>query len=329
MNTNFTPAFYNGTGSLTTGFYLIAFDTLDNKNYLILVLSLIYICTLLGNLTVLLVVFLNQSLHNPKYISVCNLAVVDIIMSSVIIPQMVPVFVFNWNLISFQACFTQMFFMHYFGDLESFSLAVLAYDRLIAIYFPLRYSTINTNMRIFVILTVIWAAVFCLEMYSVALAASLPYCASRIIRSCCCEHGPVYILACADITFNRKLATAKTLIVLFGPLSFIFITYIIIVIAVQKIASAKQRKKAFNTCFTHMLLVLTYYLPVILAYILGNLRLVKSSDLFTAILTVSVALPPMLNPVIYSLKTEELSEKIMKLAGRHKTSPESLKKVSS
>ncbi|KAK1169524.1 olfactory receptor 52K1-like [Acipenser oxyrinchus oxyrinchus] len=326
MSTNFTPAFYNGTGSSTTGFYIIAFDTLDNKNYLILVLSLIYICTLLGNLTVLLVVFLNQSLHNPKYISVCNLAVVDIIMNSVIIPQMVPVFVFNWNFISFQACFTQMFFMHYFGDLESFSLAVLAYDWLIAIYFPLRYSTINTNMRISVILAVIWAAVFCMEMYAVALAASLPYCASRIVRSCCCEHGPVYILACADITFNRKLATAKTLFVLFGPLSFIFITYIIIVIAVQKIASAKQRKKAFNTCFTHLLLVLIYYLPVILAYILGNLHLVRSPDLFTAILTVSVTLPPMLNPVIYSLKTEELSEKIMKLAGRHKTSPESIKR---
>ncbi|MBN3308636.1 O52K1 protein, partial [Amia calva] len=312
---------YNGTSPSPIGFYITAFHTLENKNYLIFALSVIYILTMLGNLLVLVVLFLNPSLHNPKYIAVCNLAVVDISMNSVIIPQMVPVFVFNLNVISFGACFSQMFFMHFFGGMESFSLAILSYDRLVAICFPLRYQTINTNIRMFVILAVVWAIAFFLEIYPVALASQLSYCASRIVRSCCCEHGPVYILACGDTSFNRKLATTKTLIELFSPLSFIVLTYIIIVIAVLKIASVEQRRKAFSTCFTHMLLVLIYYLPVILAYILGNLRLISSPDLLTAILTVSVTLPPMLNPIIYSLKTEELREKIMKLIRLHKISP--------
>ncbi|XP_038830102.1 odorant receptor 107-1 [Salvelinus namaycush] len=311
---------YNGTGSSDDGFYITAFHTLGNKNYLILALSIIYIITLMGNFVLLAVFIMNPSLQNPKYVAVCNLAVVDISLNSVIIPQMVPVFVFNLNYVSFGTCFSQMFFLHLFGDMESFSLALLAYDRVIAICFPLRYLTINTNLRMLLILLGIWTLAFLLEVYPVALASSLPYCASRVVQSCCCEHGPVYRLACSDISFNRKLATAKTLAVLLGPLSFIIFTYAVVVVAVLKFASTTQRWKAFHTCLTHLLLVLVYYLPVILAYVLGNLRLVQSSDLLTAILTVSVTLPPMLNPIIYSLKTEELREKIIKLFVKTKVS---------
>ncbi|XP_055752670.1 olfactory receptor 1L4-like [Salvelinus fontinalis] len=311
---------YNGTGSSDDGFYITAFHTLGNKNYLILALSIIYIITLMGNFVLLAVFIMNPSLQNPKYVAVCNLAVVDISLNSVIIPQMVPVFVFNLNYVSFGTCFSQMFFMHLFGDMESFSLALLAYDRVIAICFPLRYLTINTNLRMLLILLGIWTLAFLLEVYPVALASRLPYCASRVVQSCCCEHGPVYRLACSDISFNRKLATAKTLAVLLGPLSFIIFTYAVVVVAVLKFASTTQRWKAFHTCLTHLLLVLVYYLPVILAYVLGNLRLVQSSDLLTAILTVSVTLPPMLNPIIYSLKTEELREKITKLFVKTKVS---------
>ncbi|XP_045068739.1 olfactory receptor 1L4-like [Coregonus clupeaformis] len=311
----------NGTESSDDGFYITAFHTLGNKNYLILALSIIYIITLMGNCVLLAVFIMNPSLQNPKYIAVCNLAVVDISLNSVIIPQMVPVFVFNLNYVSFGTCFSQMFFMHLFGDMESFSLALLAYDRVIAICFPLRYLTINTNLRMLLILLGIWTLAFLLEVYPVALASRLSYCASRVVRSCCCEHGPVYRLACSDISFNRKLATAKTLAVLLGPLFFIIFTYAVVVVAVMKIASTTQRGKAFHTCLTHLLLVLVYYLPVILAYVLGNLRLVQSSDLLTAILTVSVTLPPMLNPIIYSLKTEELREKIVKLFIKTKVTP--------
>ncbi|XP_036393610.1 odorant receptor 107-1 [Megalops cyprinoides] len=312
----------NGTGSADNGFYIIAFDTLDYKNYLILILSIIYIITLVGNLVLLAILFLNPSLHNPKYLAVCNLAVVDISMNSVVIPQMVPVFIFNMNYVSFGTCFSQMFFLHFFGDMESFSLAVLAYDRLVAICLPLRYTSINTNLRMFLILVGIWVLVFLLDIFPVLLAARLPYCASRVVQSCCCEHGPVYILACADISYNRNLAKAKTLCTLLGPLAFIFLTYATVVVVVLKVASAEQRRKAFTTCLTHLILVLVYYLPVILAYLLGAFRLKLSIDMLTAIMTVFVTVPPMLNPIIYSLKTEEVREKIMKLIGRQKVAIE-------
>uniref|UniRef100_A0A673J1G5 Odorant receptor, family D, subfamily 107, member 1 n=1 Tax=Sinocyclocheilus rhinocerous TaxID=307959 RepID=A0A673J1G5_9TELE len=213
----------NGTNFFNEGFYLTAFCNLENKNNLILAFAIIYIITLLGNLVLLAVVLMNSSLQNPKYLAVCNLAIVDISMNSVIIPQMVPVFVFNQNYVSFGACFSQMFFMHFFGDMESFSLALLAYDRLIAICWPLRLLT------------------------------------------------------------------------------FIIFSYVIV--------------SAFHTCLTHLLLVLLYYIPVMLAYVLGNLP----------ILTVSVTLPPMLNPIIYSLKTDELRDKIIKLLGKPKVAQQIIK----
>uniref|UniRef100_A0A673JCS2 Odorant receptor, family D, subfamily 107, member 1 n=1 Tax=Sinocyclocheilus rhinocerous TaxID=307959 RepID=A0A673JCS2_9TELE len=299
---NFSVAFSNGTNSFNEGFYLTAFRT-QNKNYLILALAIIYIVTLLGNLVLLTVVLMNSSLQNPKYLAVCNLAIVDISMNS--------------NYISFGACFSQMFFMHFLGDMESFSLALLAYDRLIAICWPLRYSTINTNLRMLLTIVGIWSPVVLLEIFPVVLAARLPYYGSREVNSCCCEHGPVY-----------RLAAAKTLTVLLGSLSFIIFTYMIVVVAVTRIASISQRWKAFHTCLTHLLLVTlsaSDYMPVILAYILGNLRLVQNVDLFTAILTVSVTLPPMLNPIIYSLKTDELRDNIIKLLGKPKVAQQIIK----
>ncbi|XP_058270039.1 olfactory receptor 52K1-like [Hemibagrus wyckioides] len=318
---NLSSNITNGMDTFGDGFYLVAFNSLDNKNYLILALGIIYLITLICNCTLLTVIFMNSSLQNPKFLAVCNLAVVDISLNSVIIPQMVPVFVFNLNHISFEACFTQMFFMHFFGDMESFSLALLAYDRLIAICFPLRYPSINTNVRMVLIIAGLWFLVFLIELFPVVLASGLSYCRSRVVPSCCCEHGPVYKLACGNTSYNRNLATAKTLAVLLGPLIFIIFSYVIVVVAVLRIASTTQCWKAFNTCLTHMILVLIYYMPVILAYILGNLRLVQSIDLFTAVLTVSSTLPAMLNPIIYSLKTEELQDKLLKFFKPQKVSP--------
>lgn len=323
MNLSFNST--SGADTISNGFYLVAFNSLSSKDYLILALAIIYLITLLCNCTLLTVILLNSSLQNPKFLAVCNLAIVDISINSVIIPQMVPVFVFNLNHISFEACFSQMFFMHFFADMESFSLVLLAYDRLIAICFPLRYPTINTNLRMLLIIAGLWLLAFLIEIYPVTLASGLSYCRSRVVPSCCCEHGPVFKLACGDTTYNKNLGTTKTLAVLLGSLTFIICSYIMVVVAVLRIASTSQRWKAFNTCLTHMLLVHIYYMPVILAYILGNLRLVQSVDLLTAVLTVSSTLPAMLNPIIYSLKTEELQAKLLKFCKPQKVLPQLMK----
>ncbi|XP_039602351.1 olfactory receptor 8H1-like [Polypterus senegalus] len=307
--------------SLTGGFLLTATDALGTKTYRVIIFSLIYVITLLGNGTVLFIVFFDKSLHTPKHLSICHLALVDIGLNTAFIPQVVSVLIFTVNFISFEGCFSQMFFIHFFGDMGSFSLAILAYDRLIAICFPLHYSTINTNFRMILIIAGTWIVVFCLDMYQVLEAAKLPYCSSRIIRGGCCEHGLVYVLACIDTSFNRRLGTAKTLLVLLCPLCFILSTYVIILVIVLKIASVEQRQKAFQTCLSHLLFVCVYYLPIMLAYIIANLHLVISVDVLTSLLTLIIILPPMLNPIIYWFNTEELKEKILNVLKRNKTFP--------
>uniref|UniRef100_A0A8C7U3H7 G-protein coupled receptors family 1 profile domain-containing protein n=1 Tax=Oncorhynchus mykiss TaxID=8022 RepID=A0A8C7U3H7_ONCMY len=232
----FSVLLYNGMESSDDGFYITAFHTLGNENYLILALSIMY------------------SYQIPKML--CS----SLIFWVILIP---------------------------------FFLALLAYDRVIAICFHLRYLTINTNLRLLLILVGIWTLAFLLEVSPVTLASSLPYCASRVVHSSCCEHSPVYRLA----SFNMKLPTAKSLVVLLGPRSFIIFTYAVVVV----------QQNAYVLC----------YVLVLLSHpsLLGNLHLVQSSDLLAAILTVSVILPSSL------LKTEELQEKIIKLYVKTKATP--------
>uniref|UniRef100_A0A3B1KA35 Odorant receptor, family 40, subfamily A, member 1 n=1 Tax=Astyanax mexicanus TaxID=7994 RepID=A0A3B1KA35_ASTMX len=255
-------------------------------------LVIIYLITLFCNLVLLVMVFMNPSLQNPKFLAVSVLSF------------------HRWSLclclisITFLLELVSLRFLssNFFGDMESFSLALLAYDRLVAICFPLRYPYINTNFRMSFIIGGLWFLVFLLEIFPVTLASNLLYCRSRVVQSCCCEHGPVYVLACGDTSLNKQLVTAKSLVVLLAPLTFIVLSYIVVVFAVLRIASVAQRWKAFNTCVTHLALVFIYYLPVIMAYILGNLKLIQSKDLYTAVLTVCVTLPPMLKPHHLQLK---------------------------
>uniref|UniRef100_A0A8C7DDR3 G-protein coupled receptors family 1 profile domain-containing protein n=1 Tax=Oncorhynchus kisutch TaxID=8019 RepID=A0A8C7DDR3_ONCKI len=271
----FSVLLYNGMESSDDGFYITAFHTLGNKNYLILALSIIY------------------SYQIPKML--CSSCI-------------------------------------YLGDMESFSLALLAYDRVIAICFPLRYITINTNLRLLLILVGIWTLAFLLEVSPVALASSLPYCASRVVHSSCCEHSPVYRLA----SF-RKLATAKSLVVLLGPRSFIIFTYA--VSAILTVSVTLPSSLCLSPCHPHCvchpaILTVSVTLPSSLclsschphcvchpAILTVSVTLPSSLCLspchphcgcHTAILTVSVTLPSSL------LKTEELREKIIKLYGKTK-----------
>uniref|UniRef100_A0A8C8IBL8 G-protein coupled receptors family 1 profile domain-containing protein n=1 Tax=Oncorhynchus tshawytscha TaxID=74940 RepID=A0A8C8IBL8_ONCTS len=300
----FSVLLYNGMESSDDGFYITAFHTLGNKNYLILALSIIYFF------------IINTSLPNPKDVAVWNLTIVDISLNTVIIPQMVPVFVFNLNYVSIGTCFSQMFFTHFLGDIDSFFLALLAYDRVIAICFPLRYITINTNLRLLLILVGIWTLAFLLEVSPVALASSLPYCASRVVHSSCCEHSPVYRLA----SF-RKLATAKSLVVLLGPRSFIIFTYAVIVYVVIQMSSSKDRRKTFNTCVSHMIVVACFFIPKVLLMLVTRFGLVLTLSHRNGLIIGSTLGPSLVNPLVYCLKTKEIRGRLKYIFRRTEISP--------
>ncbi|XP_064413118.1 olfactory receptor 6C4-like [Latimeria chalumnae] len=306
MTVVFSPEGSNITTVKPSGFYLVGLTNLKNSEYLLVFLFLVYVITLLGNFTLMTVVYLHPQLHTPRYMAVFNLAVVDVLHNTTIIPKMLQAFLFNSNYIGYDACFTQCFFAHYVGGIESISLVIMAYDRLVAICFPLRYPSINTNVNMLIIIGSCWLGLIIPLLYMVLLATKLSYCASLEIPSYFCGYGHVHRLACEDTSLHLRVAQVVSIVLLYVPLAFIFLTYVTILIVVANLDSTESRKKSISTCVTHLILVLIFYVPLMVNYMLVQLSVTYSGDIRNISVVLSSTLPPMLNPIIYSLKTEEV-----------------------
>ncbi|XP_058886423.1 olfactory receptor 1-like [Acipenser ruthenus] len=298
-------------------FYINGFSNMLYANYYFIFLSVVYVLTILANAFLMLIICVEQSLHNPKYVAVFHLAVVDTCCSTVVIPFVIKTFIFNSQFIVFEACLANMFFVHFFNVLQSLSLVLLAYDRLIAICFPLRYHTINTNTRMTVIIVVIWLIFSVLLLVLVLLVARLSFCKSTVIDSYFCDHGPVYKLACNDTSANYIFSVLLISLVLILPVALIILSYACILFELFKIASREGKRKALKTCTSHLILVIIFYFPILVTYaaamvsgIHPNARILNNS--------LSATIPPLLNPIIYTLKTEEIMESIKKLYRKNK-----------
>ncbi|XP_058885533.1 olfactory receptor 1E16-like [Acipenser ruthenus] len=298
-------------------FYINGFSNMLYANYYFIFLSVVYVLTILANAFLMLIICVEQSLHNPKYVAVFHLAVVDTCCSTVVIPFVIQTFIFNSQFIVFEACLANMFFVHFFNGLQSLSLVLLAYDRFIAICIPLHYHTINTNTRMTVIIIAIWLIFSFMLLAAVLLVARLSFCKSTVIDSYFCDHGPVYKLACNDTSANSIFAKLLIALFLILPVALIILSYACILFELFKIASREGKRKALKTCTSHLILVIIFYFPILVTYttamvsaIHPNARILNNS--------LSATIPPLLNPIIYTLKTEEIMESIKKLYRKNK-----------
>uniref|UniRef100_A0A8C4RT38 G-protein coupled receptors family 1 profile domain-containing protein n=1 Tax=Erpetoichthys calabaricus TaxID=27687 RepID=A0A8C4RT38_ERPCA len=295
-------------------FYISGLHGLLFANYFYIFLFIVYIFTIFANVFVILLIYFDQNLHNPKYIAVGHLTCADLCTSTALIPKIIEIFLFNSNFITYGACLANMFFVHFFNGIQSLSLAILAYDRFIAICYPLQYHSINTNSRMVIIIFSVWGLSALLLSTMVLLIRRLSFCQSIVINSYFCDHGPVYRLACND--FHLNLIIGFVSLFLFIPLGLILCSYILIGVALLKIASTDGRQKALKTCISHIILVIIFYVPLAITYITAqfvdsNVRILNNS--------LSATIPSMLNPIIYTLKTEEMKAAIKKLYKRIKT----------
>ncbi|XP_030648137.1 olfactory receptor 2A12-like [Chanos chanos] len=289
-----------------SGFYIIGFTSLPYSSLYVIFLAVVYVITVLSNSFVISIISFDERLHRPKFLAVGNLAVVDLILSTSLIPGMIKTYLFKDNFVPFKLCLVQMYFYYTPLCLESFSLAVLAFDRFIAICFPLRQNSINTNITMVSILTVCWSFCIGMVMYSVYIMKYLSFCGSVLVNSYFCDYAPVFRLACNDNSMQWATATSLSLIILFGPLSLIIISYVSILIAVFKMKSVESRFKALATCTEHLILVAVFYIPILTIFIIGFFWHGVNSDLRVLSLSLSSCIPPCLNPIIYSLKTSEI-----------------------
>ncbi|XP_038595869.1 olfactory receptor 51I2-like [Tachyglossus aculeatus] len=304
----------HGNTSDSLSFILTGFPGLEDSLYWIFILlGALYSVSILGNSLILVILKEEQSLHQPMYYFLAMLSINDLGVSCSTLPTVLGTFCFNIRVISFDACMTQMFFIHLFSFMESSILLAMSFDRYVAICNPLRYSAILTGSHIVKVGLAILVRSFILILPSPFLLRRLPFCKANILHHSYCIHPDLIRLSCGDITINNILGLFIVLSTFGLDSMLIFLSYVLILRSVLTIASQAGRSKALNTCVSHICVVFIFYVPMV-GVSLGH-RYGKQAPPFVHILMSIIYLfvPPMLNPIIYSIKTKEIHKRMVKM----------------
>ncbi|CAO2582465.1 Olfactory receptor 52Z1P [Lemmus lemmus] len=272
-----------------------------------------YIMAVIGNVLLIFLIVTERSLHEPMYFFLSMLALADVLLSTATAPKMLAIFWFHSRGISFGSCVSQMFFIHFIFVAESAVLLAMAFDRYVAICYPLRYTTILTSSVIGKIGTAAVVRSFFICGPFIFLVYRLLYCGRNVLSHSYCLHQDMIRLACADIRFN-VIYGLVLITLLWGMDSLgIFVSYVFILLSVLKIASREGRLKALNTCASHICAVLILYVPMIGLSIVHRFAKHSSPLIHIFMAHIYLMVPPVLNPIIYSVKTKQIRQGILHL----------------
>ncbi|XP_069092595.1 olfactory receptor 2D2-like [Pleurodeles waltl] len=290
-------------GSYNTEFLLIGLSQDPTvRIFLFVLLLIVYMLTLIGNISLITACVSDLRLHIPMYFFLGNLSLVDICFASVIVPNMMAQLHVRRR-ISFSGCAAQMYTSLFFGITECVLLAIMAYDRYVAITFPLHYTVI---MRISICITLAsccWLCGSVIAFTGTFVTLRLPVCGSTI-NHFFCDSTALLKMACVDTYVTEMIIFCSGIFVLLIPCLFTAVSYIRIIITVVRIRSSKARFKVFSTCASHLIIVTIFYTTAIYMYMKPLSKNPENWDkLISVFYTVS---PPMLNPIIYSLRNKDV-----------------------
>ncbi|XP_069098166.1 olfactory receptor-like protein OLF3 [Pleurodeles waltl] len=297
--------------TLDSSFRLMKFSDLTWLNLVLFVLFLVmYLVALVANILLILLQRLDSHLHTPMYFFISHLSFIDIFFTTSIVPKILLILKAGNTSISFVGCAMQMFFSLTLGVIECILLAVMAYDRHVAICQPLFYH-VRMNKRICVALVAsCWVPSLMNAFVNTMFIFRLPFCTPRNIKHFFCEMQPMFRLSCADTHINETLMLATS--VVFGLFSFLIVlfSYIHIISTIMKINSSNGKSKVFSTCSSHLTVVIIYYGTIAINYT----RPLSShtSDMERVISLLYTVVVPMCNPCIYSMRNKEVKEAMFK-----------------
>uniref|UniRef100_G1U5Y7 Olfactory receptor n=1 Tax=Oryctolagus cuniculus TaxID=9986 RepID=G1U5Y7_RABIT len=279
--------------------------------------SSMYMMALTGNCLILQAIRKTPNLHQPMYYFLSMLALTDVGLTLSTLPTTLAVLWFDHRLIGFNACLVQMFFLHSFSVVESSVLLAMSFDRFVAISSPLRYSTILTdNVIIKMGLAIVARATVSLFPLPFLLKR-LNYCPGKILLShSFCFHADVMKRACADITVNILYGLYVVLSTVGVDSLLIVLSYILILHTVMGLASPKERLRALNTCVSHFLAVLVFYIPVIGVSMIHRFGRHLPHIVHALVAYVYLVVPPVLNPIIYSVKSKPIRRAMLRVLRR-------------
>ncbi|CAD7679630.1 unnamed protein product [Nyctereutes procyonoides] len=294
-----------------TEFILLGFSVhREIEIILFLLISVVYTLTLVGNLGMISLIRLDSRLHTPMYFFLSNLAFIDLCYSSSIAPKFLETLLTKHRSISFYACATQLGFFLNFLISEMFLLAVMAYDRYVAICNPLLYMMIMSRKVCMQLVISPYFYSFSVALLHTVVTFQLMYCGPNIINHFYCDDVPLMALACSDTSLKEILIFIFAGFNMISSLTTVLISYLYIVAAILKIQSTEGRCKAFSTCASHLTAVTIFYGTLIFMYLQPKSNHSLDTDKMASVFYTIVI--PMLNPIIYSLRNQEVKNALRK-----------------
>ncbi|KAM7150755.1 olfactory receptor 12D1-like [Macrochelys suwanniensis] len=297
-------------------FVLLGLTNLQGlKHFLFPFFLLLYMANVFGNGAIIIMVVAEPRLHTPMYFFLGNLSSLDICFSTVAVPKMLSGFLSEHQTISFAGCLAQLHFFHLFGSSEAMLLAVMAYDRYVAICNPLRYRLVMSPRTCLFLTAATWSAGFLHALISTVMTSRLHFCGPNLVYHLLCDIKPLLSLACGSTHLNLTLLNIDAGVLGLSSFILTLFSYIYIIsFLLLKVQSRESRRKAFSTCASHLTVVFLFYMPSISNYMISFPGFLSERDMIPTLMYCIVT--PVLNPLIYTLKNKEVKSTLKKFLKR-------------
>ncbi|XP_049431801.1 olfactory receptor 11A1-like [Epinephelus fuscoguttatus] len=295
------------TNSTQISYFMFAayFDIGLFKHLCFMIVMCLYMLIICANLLLIVVICVNRSLHEPMYMFLCSLFVNELYGSTGLFPLLLLQILSDIHTVSASACFLQIFFVYSYGSVELLNLAIISYDRYLAICYPLQYNTRMTYERVAVFIVLIWLVVFLVNFFTLPLIVPLQLC-GNIINKVYCDNHSVVKLACSDTTVINIYGLIVSAFSVFGPLTLICYTYIKI-LKVCFFGSKQTRQKAVSTCTPHLASLLNFCFGACFEIVQSRFNMTGVPNMLRIFLSLYfLTCPPLFNPVIYGLKLSKI-----------------------
>ncbi|XP_073081115.1 olfactory receptor 1J2 isoform X2 [Manis javanica] len=304
-----------GNQSSVSEFLLLGFPVPPEQQGMFFALFLgMYLTTVLGNLLIILLIRLDSRLHTPMYFFLSHLAFTDVSFSSVTVPKMLMDIQTKYKSIPYVGCISQVYFFIFFTDLDSFLITSMAYDRYVAICYPLHYTSIMREELCALLVAVSWVLSCANSLCHTLLLTRLSFCAANTVPHFFCDPAALLKLSCSDTFLNELVMFTVGMVVITLPFICILVSYGYIGATVLKVPSTKGICKALSTCGSHLSVVSLYYGAIVGQYLFPTIGNVIDKDIIVALMYMVVT--PMLNPFIYSLRNRDMKGAFGKLLTR-------------
>ncbi|XP_053161945.1 olfactory receptor 52N4-like [Hemicordylus capensis] len=305
----------NDTGNTLQQFILNGIPGLEHAHiWISFPFFSMYLIGMVGNCGLLYIIWTEEALHRPMYYFLSMLSMTDIVMGTSTMPKAFCIFWLDVKEIGFKSCLVQMYFVHTFTGMESGVLMLMALDRFLAICYPLRYATILTNPIIVKVAMVTFLRGAVLILPFPFLVRKLRYCGTNIIAHTFCDHMSVVKLSCSSIHLDAIYGLAVALLIGGFDVFCITVSYFMILKAVVGLSSKEARSKAFGTCTAHICAITVSYKPAFFTFFahrFGRHNVAPHVHIIMA--NLYLLLPPMMNPIVYGVKTKEIHESVLRL----------------